>query len=162
MHFVTFCFLTTPNLLISHLKPSSKCPFISMFHVICTSPLHRRRSSAEAERFSSLHGPNIGASLLPDLLCSYLREFGSASSIDELAAEIHGLGGVRRQLLLHSHFLTRDACRKPKKRGRVRITCKTRTTSEYLQHVGAERKKKSRQRESTVALMEESVFSLKL
>lgn len=102
-------------------------------------------SGAEAELLSSRL-----ASVLPDLLRSYLREFGSASSIDELAAEIHGLGGVRLQLLLHSHFLSRDACRKPKKRGGVRITCKTRTTSENLQHVGAEREKKSRQRESAV------------
>lgn len=51
---------------------------------------------------------------------SHLCEFGAASSVDELAAEVDGLRGIRLQLLFHSHFLSPDTCRKARRRQRKR------------------------------------------
>lgn len=49
---------------------------------------------------------------------SHLCEFGAASSVDELAAEVDGLRGICLQLLFHSHFLSPDTCRKARRRQR--------------------------------------------
>jgi len=55
---------------------------------------------------------------------SYLREFGSASSVDELAAQIDRLRGIRLQLVLHSHLLSADTWRR-ERGGRLTIIHKT-------------------------------------
>lgn len=39
----------------------------------------------------------------------YLRELG-AEAVDEHAAQVHGLVGIRLQLLVHAHLLTGDTC----------------------------------------------------
>lgn len=46
----------------------------------------------------------------------YLCEFCSATSINELAAELDGLRGIRLQLLLDSHFLSGDTCKNRRNR----------------------------------------------
>lgn len=49
---------------------------------------------------------------------SHLCEFGAASSVDELAAEVDGLRGIRLQLLFDPHFLSPDTWRKTRRRRR--------------------------------------------
>lgn len=45
----------------------------------------------------------------------YLCEFCSAASVNELAAELDGLHGIRLQLLLDPHFLSDNTCKNRRK-----------------------------------------------